>query len=291
MTTLNSIGEPFEIIFIDDGSVDNTVKKLQTLSPLTVIQLRRNFGQTAAMDAGIKHATGKYIITLDGDGQNPPSEIPKLIQAQKDQQVDIISGWRRKRKDPLFKKITSRGAYALRSIFVKDHIHDSGCSLKLYKRECFEHVDLFGEMHRFIPAILSWSGFTIGEIEVEHHSRKHGTSKYNWKRIVKGFIDMLSIWFWRKYANRPLHLFGSLSILLTLTGGALFVYLFIRRIIYGLSISNSNIPLLAMLLVILGIQFFISGILVDITIRQFYSGTNNYYVIKTILNNNTDEKT
>ncbi|MFC1598175.1 glycosyltransferase family 2 protein [Patescibacteria group bacterium] len=280
--TMQRLNEPFEIIFADDGSSDSTVKQLQTLSPVTIIELRKNFGQTAAMDAGIKHATGEFIITMDGDGQNPPTEIPKLIEKMQEGDYDIVSGWRRKRNDPFFKKFISRGAHTLRSIFVKDHIHDSGCSLKLYRRTCFENVDLFGEMHRFIPAVLSWSGYTISEVEVEHRSRKHGETKYSWKRIVKGFIDMLAVWFWRKYAHRPLHLFGSIGLLLISIGGVLFLYLGVIKFFMHISIADSNIPLLAVLLMILGVQFFISGLLADIAIRQYYSNGRRPYSIRKV---------
>ncbi len=280
--TMQQLGEPFEIIFVDDGSHDGTVARLQELSPITIIQLRKNFGQTAALDAGIKHATGEVIITLDGDGQNPPKEIPKLLNVMQTGNYDVVSGWRRKRQDPLAKRLISRGAHALRGVFVRDHIHDSGCSLKVYKRVCFEHLDLFGEMHRFIPAMLGWSGFTVGEVEVEHHQRRFGTTKYNWKRVIKGFVDMLGIWFWRKYANRPLHLFGALSFFLTGIGGVLLLWLFIKRIILQISLANSNLPLLSVLLIILGIQFFVSGIIIDLSVKQYFSNGRRYYSIKQV---------
>jgi hypothetical protein len=137
-------------------------------------------------------------------------------------------------------------------------------------------------MHRFIPAILSWSGFTIGEVEVEHQERRFGTTKYNWKRVIKAFVDMLSIWFWRKYANRPLHLFGALSFLLTGVGGLLLLWLFIKRVILEISLANSNLPLLAVLLIVLGIQFFVSGIIIDLSVKQYYSQGRRYYSIKNV---------
>jgi glycosyltransferase involved in cell wall biosynthesis len=282
LATMQTLGEPFEILFVNDGSTDGTAAALDALSPITVIHLRKNFGQTAALDAGIKHATGEIIITLDGDGQNPPSEIPKLLAEMERGGYDVVSGWRRNRQDSFMKRLVSRGAKELRGVFVKDRVHDSGCSLKAYKRICFQDVDLHGEMHRFIPAILSWSGFSVGEVEVAHRARMHGHSKYSWKRIVKGLIDMLSIWFWRKYANRPLHLFGTLGIALGLIGMSLIAYLFVKRVIWEQSIADSNLPLLAVFLFILGIQFFISGISIDINIRQLYSGHKKIYSIRDI---------
>lgn len=282
VAAMNAIGESFEVIFIDDGSSDGTVASLHALSPIVVVELRKNFGQTAAMDAGIKTAQGEWIITLDGDGQNPPSEIPKLLEKQREGGYDVVSGWRKNRRDPFLKRFVSRGANLLRSVFVKDQIHDSGCSLKLYRRSCFDTVDLHGEMHRFIPAILDWSGYRIGEVVVSHKAREHGVSKYTWRRTIKGFIDMISVWFWRKYANRPLHLFGALAFFLVGLSVLLALYLFIVRIGFGMGIADSSLPLLAVLLMILGVQFFISGILADIAIRQYYSGERKFYSIRSV---------
>ncbi len=282
VSVMRTLPGDFEIIMIDDGSSDDTVARLQELSPIVIIQLRKNFGQTAAMDAGIKQAQGELIITLDGDGQNPPSEIPKLLNAMTAGHYDVMSGWRKHRQDPLMKKLVSRVAYLLRSIFVQDHIHDSGCSLKVYKRECFADVDLFGEMHRFIPAVLAWSGFKIGEVAVQHRPRTAGVSKYNWRRTVKGLIDMLAIFFWRKYASRPLHLFGGLSFVLVLISSVLVVYLFIAKIFWHVALVNSNLPLLAVLLIVLAVQFFISGLLADIAMRNYYQGKRMPYTVSAV---------
>lgn len=199
----------YEIIFVDDGSTDNTLEICKGLEPLIVIEMRKNFGQTAAMDAGIHYASGDYIVTMDGDCQNDPADIPKLITCLEDNGLDVVSGWRKNRQDKFGKKIISRGANLLRTLIVKDHIHDSGCSLKIYKRECFNGLTLYGEQHRFIPALLEMRGYNVGEIVVNHRPRLNGQTKYNWKRTVKGFVDMLSVWFWNRYASRPLHLMGG----------------------------------------------------------------------------------
>jgi len=272
-------GKEFEVIFIDDGSKDDTAKICQNLSPLKLIQFRRNFGQTAAFDAGIKESRGEIIITMDGDLQNDPNDIYLLLEKMQEG-FDVVSGWRYRRKDSLSKKIFSRGANILRKILINDTIHDSGCSLKAYKQTCFEDVDLFGEMHRFIPAILELEGYKVGEVKVNHFPRIHGVTKYNWKRAMKGFVDMISIWFWRKYANRSLHLFGGAGITLSIVGIGILIWMAIEKIFLGASLSEKIWPLLGALFVMVGVQLFVSGILADILIKNYYKARNrmNYSV-------------
>lgn len=279
---MRGLDAPYEIIFIDDGSRDQTFEILQTLSPIKIIRFRKNFGQTAALDAGIKAAKGEIIITLDGDGQNPPSEIPKLL-AKLNEGYDCISGWRWPRRDSLTKKFLSRGANFLRGFLVKDQIHDSGCTLKAYRRECFEDLDLYGEIHRFIPAILKWQGFKIGEVKVAHLSRQGGKSKYGLKRVVKGFLDMWSVWFWRKYAVRPLHLFGGLGILLGGIGGVLLLYLAIGRLLKFFTLTNRIWPLIAVFLILAGLQLLVSGILADILTKTYHGNHRKAYRIKEVV--------
>ncbi len=261
-------GEGFEIIFIDDGSTDGTARACEKLSPLKFIKFRRNFGQTAAFDAGIKHSAGEIIITMDGDLQNDPADI-KLLLDEMEKGYDVVAGWRWQRKDNFTKKLFSRGANLLRKIFVKDNIHDSGCSLKAFRRECFTNVDLFGEMHRFIPAILKIQGFKISEVKVSHRPRIHGKTKYNWRRAIKGLIDMISIWFWRKYSNRPLHLFGGGGILFSLIGIAILIWMAILKIFYGASLSEKIWPLIGVFMIVVGVQLFISGLLADIAVKKY----------------------
>jgi glycosyltransferase involved in cell wall biosynthesis len=264
-----ALGRSFEIIFVDDGSTDATVANCVGLAPLRLIKFRKNFGQTAAFDAGIKNSSGDIIITMDGDLQNDPADI-KLLLSEMNRGYDVVSGWRFPRNDSLGKKIFSRGANLLRKIFVKDNIHDSGCSLKAYRRECFEGVDLFGEMHRFIPAILELQGFKVGEVKVTHHPRVHGKTKYNWKRSIKGLVDMISIWFWRKYSTRPLHLFGGGGIFFTLIGVAILTWMAVLKIFYGASLSEKIWPTIGVFFILAGIQLFISGLLADILIKNYY---------------------
>ncbi len=276
----------YEIIFIDDGSSDNTKNLIKNIAPVKYIQLRKNFGQTAAMDAGIKNAKYDYIVTMDGDRQNDPNDIPNLIKHLEDNDYDVVSGWRKKRKDNFFKRFISRGAHLLRNLIIKDGIHDSGCSLKIYKRECFDNLTLYGEMHRFIPAILKIKGFKIGEIIVNHRPRIAGKTKYSWKRTIKGFIDMIAVWFWNKYAARPLHLMGSLGIILLIISFIFGVYTIYIYII-GKKLHNNIIyPLLTVFFGITGIQLFVSGLISDMLSKNYYGSTKDKsYQIKEIIEN------
>jgi len=280
-----TLGKTFEIIFIDDGSTDRTNEICRKLSPLKLISFRKNFGQTAAFDAGIKNSRGEIIITMDGDLQNDPADIGKLLE-KLEEGYDVVSGWRKERKDPLMKKVFSRTANILRKILIDDGIHDSGCSLKAYRRECFDDIDLFGEMHRFIPALLKIQGFKITEIPVSHHPRIHGATKYNWKRGVKGFVDMISVWFWKKYANRPLHLFGAGGLGLFFLGIITTIILIVARLFYTIPMSNRIWPLVAIFLILMGIQIFIFGLLADISVKNYYKAQGKMnYKIKEIVEN------
>jgi glycosyltransferase involved in cell wall biosynthesis len=279
------IGKPFEVIFVDDGSKDGTVEECKNLSPLTLIKFRKNFGQTAAFDAGIKHAQGEVIITMDGDLQNDPNDIPLLLEKM-EEGFDVVSGWRWQRKDTFSKRFFSRTANLLRKVLIQDNIHDSGCSLKAYKTACFADVDLFGEMHRFMPAILEMQGYKVGEVKVSHHPRVHGVTKYNWKRAIKGFVDMVSIWFWRKYSNRPLHLFGGTGMVFTALGFAILAWMAIEKLFFGYAIAERNWPLIGVFFVLVGIQLFIFGLLADILLKIYYKNRHVMnYNIKEIVQN------
>lgn len=278
-----------EIIFIDDGSTDGTAEVLQKLRPVKVIHFRRNFGQTAAFDAGFKAAHYDYVVTMDGDGQNDPADIPRLLNHLEKHQMDIVSGWRKDRKDRRMKRILSHGANHLRKLMINDQIHDSGCSLKIYRRYCMENLNLYGEMHRFIPALLKIKGYKTGELKVNHRPRTSGHTKYNWERTVKGFIDLISIWFWNKYAVRPLHLLGGMGLLLIIGGMVTLVFAFIQWI-SGQSMSDSALPLLTVFLFLGGIQMFISGLIADTLLKSYYETTRNQaYSIRKIVENKEDD--
>ncbi|BDF59458.1 glycosyltransferase [Christensenellaceae bacterium] len=272
----------YEIIFVDDGSTDSTYELAKQLKPLKYIRMRRNFGQTAAMDAGIKAAQNDYIITMDGDRQNDPTDIPRLIAFAREKEPDVVSGWRKNRKDTLMKKFTSRGANLLRGMIVKDHIHDSGCSLKLYKKECFQKVNLYGEMHRFIPALLEIKGFSVGEIIVNHRPRTAGKTKYNWKRTFKGFVDMISVWFWNRFAVRPLHLLGGMGIVSFLIG-LLFGIWSIILFIMGANLSGYMQPILTVFFIVIGVLLFVFGLMADMLTKIYYgSKIDDSYSIKDV---------
>lgn len=284
LTECKKLNKSFEIIFIDDGSRDKTAEICESLTPLKFIKFRKNYGQTAAFDAGFQAAVGEIIITMDGDLQNDPADISKLLE-KIDEGYDVVSGWRHKRKDSLSKKIFSRGANLLRKILIEDNIHDSGCSLKAYRRECFNDIELYGEMHRFIPALLEMDGFKVAEVKVSHHHRMHGVTKYNWKRAFKGFVDMVSIWFWRKFAARPLHLFGASGMLLSFMGGVILIWMFVEKVFLDKSIGERIWPMMGVMLLLVGVQLFISGLLADILVKSYFKAKNHRgYYIKEITN-------
>lgn len=279
-------GYDYEIIFINDGSFDRTDVICRTLKPLKYIRFRRNFGQTAAMDAGIKVATKEFIATLDGDGQNDPADIPKMLDYLLEKDYDAVSGWRKHRKDTIMKRFISRVANVLRHFLVHDGIHDSGCSLKVYRRECFKGINLYGEQHRFIPAILRIKGFRVGEMVVNHRPRTSGRTKYNWHRTIKGFVDMISIWFWNKYASRPLHILGAFGILFCLLGGMCGLWS-VALFLLGYKMSDNIIPsILTVFFMIMGVLMFIFGLMSEIMMK-IYFGTHvdMPYSIKEVVEN------
>lgn len=279
----------YEIIFIDDGSTDKTREICKTLMPLKYIRLRRNSGQTAAMDAGIKAAQYDYIVTMDGDRQNDPADIPGMLNYLIANDYDVVSGWRKNRKDTFMKRFVSRGANFLRYLLVHDGIHDSGCSLKVYRKECFKGVNLYGEQHRFIPAILKIKGFTVGEYIVHHRPRTSGKTKYNWKRTFKGFVDMISVWFWNKYATRPLHLLGGMGMLCLGIGGCCGIWSVVLFLM-GMKMSNNIFPpLLTIFFVTIGVLLFVFGLMSEVLIKIYYGvHVDKSYSIKELVENKED---
>jgi len=276
---LENLNKKYEIIFINDGSTDKSEKILNNLNDenIRTIHFRKNFGQTAALDAGLKNSKGNIIITMDGDLQNDPKDIPRLIK-KIEEGYDIVAGWRINRKDSLSKRFISGGAKILRKIILNDKLHDSGCTLRAYKKECIENLNLYGEMHRFIHVILKSKGFKITEIKVRHRKRAYGKTKYNFSRTLKSLLDMLLLKFWMSYSSRPIHIFGSLGLLTGFLGFIIAAYLTYIRIFNNQSIGDRPILLLAVLLIVIGTLFFMFGLLADILVKVYYKNEESYSI-------------
>ena len=279
VSTGNNLGLPYEIIIVNDGSTDHTELIVTQLRPVKLINFRKKFGQTAALDAGIKAANYSYIVTMDGDGQNDPANTADLLQYLKKHNLDVVSGWRTNRKDPFLKKLVSRVANIIRTFLVSDGINDSGCTLKIYKKECFEDIHLYGEMHRFIPGILKQQGYKIGEIPVNHRPRTKGQTKYNYKRTLKGMLDMVSLWFYGKYAVRPLHLLGGIGFLMFVLS-FIFGCVSVIQLINGQDLSETFWPVLSLFTLLFSIVFVIFGLIFDLLIKNYFenSGLKPYKV-------------
>ena len=271
---LLTITENYEILFVDDGSIDNSFAMLKEINNedkrVKVIKFRRNFGQSAAIAAGFDLSKGDVIITMDGDLQNDPEDIPKLLETLEKEDYDVVCGWRFDRADSKLKLLFSRIANRLRRRFTNEEIHDSGCTLRVYKRECITDLELYGEMHRYIPALLLWKGYKIGEVKVKHHERKYGTTKYSWRRIIKGFLDLIVVIFWQKYSARPIHVFGGLGLFLSVVGGIISLYMVISRLFFNMSLADRPLFLVSIFMIIVGVQFVVTGVLADIMLKVYY---------------------
>ncbi|MBT7297013.1 glycosyltransferase family 2 protein [Candidatus Woesearchaeota archaeon] len=276
---LNNLKKTHEIIFINDGSTDNSEKIMNTIKDnnFRKINFRKNFGQTAALDAGFKASKGNVIITLDGDLQNDPKDIHKLLIIL-DKGYDIVAGWRANRKDSFSKKFISKGAKFLRRIILNDNLRDSGCTMRAYKKECIKELNLYGEMHRFIHIILSMKGFKIAQTKVNHRKRIHGITKYNSSRTVKSFLDMLLLKFWLKYSTRPIHLLGGTGLLSTGAGSLMLIYLIFIKLFFNAAIANRPLLLFAIFFIIIGFLFLMFGILADILIKIYYKDDTPYTI-------------
>ncbi|MEK6964513.1 MAG: glycosyltransferase family 2 protein [Nanoarchaeota archaeon] len=271
----------YEIIFVNDGSTDHSLEILKRIqkkdSHVILIQFRKSFGQTAAMDAGFKQAQGNVIIPLDADLQNDPKDIPKLLTKLKEG-FDVVSGWRKNRQDSAGKSISSHIAHLLRQLLIKEEIHDSGCTLKAYKKECFKDLNLYGEMHRYIPAILRLKGFKIGEVIVNHRPRKAGKTKYGTTRLVKGFFDLLFIKFWNDYSVRPIHFFGGLGLFQYLVAILIFIEQVWKAIYVVGKLDLGPLMVLSVLLIITGTLTIMFGFLAEIMIREYYKDRVPYSI-------------
>jgi len=282
---LKSLKTPFEVIFVNDGSTDNTLKELRSISNITIINLNKNYGQAVALDAGFKAATGELVVSLDGDGQNDPADIPKLIKKLQHKNLDVVAGWRKKRKDSRWVRFVSHIARLLRRFFINDPIHDSGCTLRVYKKRAVKSLDIGGDMHRYILALLRWKGFKIDEAIVSHRPRRYGKSKYGMFKMVRGFIDLVYVWFIHKYSQRPLHLFGYASILAFTFGGMAAAWSIYAKIVLGTSLNRNGWFFLAFFFLLAGIIFFSFGMVLHLLIKIHLNNSPNEkrYYIKEII--------
>ncbi len=266
LETLTTLNRPSEIIFVDDGSTDDSFKILAELYAksdyIKVIRFRRNFGKAAALQAGISEAHGEIIITMDADLQDSPKEIPRFL-AELDKGYDIVSGWKKDRYDPLHKTLPSKLFNWITSWVSGIAIHDFNCGFKAYRREVFDHVKLYGELHRYIPVLAGWKGFRVGEIVVEHQPRKSGESKYGIERLPKGLFDLMTIYVTRKYESRPLHVFGVLGLLSGFIGVSALTYLSVLWFLDMGPIGNRPLLFLGILLTLFGGQLVSFGLLAE----------------------------
>ncbi|GAG70371.1 unnamed protein product [marine sediment metagenome] len=286
--SLLKLGIDYEVIFIDDGSVDGTYNKLLEIhkknSSYKIIRFRRNFGQTAAISAGFNYSKGDAIITLDADLQNDPQDIPVMLN-KLNEGYDIVSGWRKNRKD---KAITRRFPSVIANKIISKltgvYLHDYGCTLKAYKREVVKNIELYGEMHRYIPAVASWMGVKVAEIPVTHHSRKFGKSKYGISRTIRVILDIITIKFLLSYSQRPIQIFGLVGLFSSTVGFIITAYLIIMRIFFNQGLADRPLFILSIFMIFIGIQLITMGLLAEITMRIYHEAQEKpTYVIKDII--------
>ena len=275
---MRSTGREFELIFVDDGSRDLSLQNLLAASSgddaVQIIQFRRNFGQTAAMAAGLEHARYDIVITMDGDLQNDPHEIPKLI-AKIEEGYDLVAGWRKDRQDTwLSRRLPSKIANWIISRTTRVQLHDYGCSLKAMTSEVAKGIKLYGEMHRFIPALAEEIGAKIAEVPVNHRARIHGTSKYGISRTIRVILDLLTVKFLLSFSKRPIHFFGSVGMLTAGLGGATLIWLTYQRMFMNVPMGNRPLLALSVMLVMIGVQFVVFGLLAEVLARTYYESQN-----------------
>lgn len=281
-TALDALDVPYEMIAVDDGSRDRSFALLRERasydSRLRVVRFRRNFGQTAAFVAGFERARGDVVITIDADLQNDPADIGKLLQ-KVDEGYDVVSGWRIRRHDHFIsRRLPSIIANRLISIVTGLHLHDYGCSLKAYRREVVQDLQLYGELHRFIPAIASWQGVTVAELPVQHASREFGKSKYGIERTLRVMFDLLTVRFLLSYATRPMQMFGLVACFCGVLGGVILSYLTALKLLFGAAIADRPLLLLGVLLVVLAAQFVSIGLVGEMVVRSQGSHRGAYRV-------------
>jgi glycosyltransferase involved in cell wall biosynthesis len=261
---LKKLKKSYEIIFVDDGSTDKSFRILNKIQEkdgnVRLTKFRRNSGKSAALSAGFKQSKGDVVFTLDADLQDDPKEIPKFLEKINDG-YDLVVGWRFRRKDPLTKTLPSRIFNALTSLITGIGIHDFNCCFKAYRSEVIKNISIYGELHRYIPVLASWKGYSVGEIKVTHHPRRQGKSKYGVMRLIRGFLDLITVMFLVTYAKRPLHFFGFLGIISFILGFLSGVYLIFLKFASNQEISDRPLLILTVLMIIIGVQFISLGLL------------------------------
>ena len=278
---MERIGRRFEILFVDDGSSDETRQRVKEAHEIDdrvkLVSLRRNFGKAAALCAGFDHSSGQILVTMDGDLQDEPDEIPRFLEKLESENLDLVSGWKEQRQDPASKRYPSRLFNWVTRKLASVDLHDFNCGFKAYRREVLDEIALYGELHRYIPVLASRRGFTLGELSVVHHPREHGTSKYGWDRYYKGLLDLITVLFITKYTRRPLHLFGMIGLSSLFVGLGINLYLAILWL-SGQTLSNRPLLLLGILLMLLGIQVLTTGLIGEMITFKNFNRTDTYSV-------------
>jgi dolichol-phosphate mannosyltransferase len=275
---LLSLGKTAEVIYVDDGSTDKSLQILREIAEqdekVRVISLRRNYGQTAAMSAGIDAAKGEILIPMDADLQNDPKDIARLLE-KLDEGYDVVSGWRKNRQDKLIsRKIPSQIANKIISWIGGVPLHDYGCSLKAYRREVIQDVRLYGEMHRFIPIYASWAGARVTEIPVDHHARIMGKSKYGISRTIKVVFDLMTIKFMASYQTKPIYVFGTFGMIAFLLSIVAAIWAFFLKFVEGVSFILTPLPIIAIVMLAISVQFFLMGLLAEMLVRTYHESQN-----------------
>lgn len=278
---LDFCGGRYEIICVDDGSTDGSSRVLKDLrqrdNRIKIVRFRRNYGKSAAFSVGFQHAKGEYVITMDADLQDDPEEIPRLVNELK-KGYDLVSGWKKKRHDPITKTIPSRFFNFVTSVLTRIPIHDFNCGLKAYRKEVVKEVKVYGELHRYIPVLAHWQGFSVGELVVQHHPRKYGKTKFGMGRFWKGFLDLLTVLFTTRYFRRPLHLFGLWGILFAVVGILIDAWLVVEWFMGMTALSNRPLFIVGILFIIVGIQFVSIGLLGEMISKTGQPAEQGYSV-------------
>jgi len=267
----------YEVIFVDDGSTDNSWQIIKNIkkrnSRVKGIRFRRNYGKSAALAVGFDVAAGMYVATMDADLQDDPSELSKML-SKLNEGYDLVSGWKKKRYDPITKTIPSKFFNFVTSKVSGIRLHDFNCGLKLYRREVVKYLQVYGEMHRYLPALAKWGGFKVTEVPVAHHPRRYGKSKFGFSRFVKGFLDLLTVWFTNRYLKRPLHFFGTIGTLFVLSGLVIDGYLTVEWFLGITYLTNRPLALFGVALIIVGVQLISMGLLGEMIARNNLENLN-----------------